>query len=139
MSKTTKANQKTVSREKWSRHFGKWFRKVLIDGKILDYRYPIKGAGVWLSYGFKIRENVFKVIGNQLASTGHHEALFPLLVPEASLQKEAEHAEGFEAQVFWVTQGGQIQFKQKLALARADNSNNCKSTLHEWHIWLFNQ
>ena len=45
MSKTAKANEKIVSREKWSKHFGKWFRKVLIDGKILDYRYPIKGAG----------------------------------------------------------------------------------------------
>jgi len=36
MSKTAKTNEKIVSREKWSRHFGKWFRKVLIDGKILD-------------------------------------------------------------------------------------------------------
>jgi len=116
MSKTAKTNEKIVSREKWSRHFGKWFRKVLIDGRIFDYRYPIKGAGVWLPYGFKIRENVFKVIRNQLDSTGHNEALFPLLVPESSLQKEAEHVEGFEAQVFWVTQGGQKQLKQKLAL-----------------------
>src|SRR5512136_632210 len=107
MSKTAKTIEKNVPREKWSRHFGKWFRKVLIDGKILDYRYPIKGAGVWLPYGFKIRENVFRVIRKQLDSTGHNEALFPLLVPETSLQKEAEHVEGFEAQVFWVTQGGQ--------------------------------
>jgi prolyl-tRNA synthetase len=116
MSKTVNASEKIVSRETWSKHFGKWFRKVLIEGKILDYRYPIKGAGVWLPYGFKIRENVFRVIRKQLDSTGHSEALFPLLVPETSLQKEAEHVEGFEAQVFWVTQGGQKQLKQKLAL-----------------------
>jgi prolyl-tRNA synthetase len=116
MSKTGKTIEKKVSREKWSRHFGKWFRKVLIDGRIFDYRYPIKGAAVWLPYGFKIRENVFRIIRNQLDSTGHSEALFPLLVPESSLQKEAEHVEGFEAQVFWVTQGGQKQLRQKLAL-----------------------
>jgi prolyl-tRNA synthetase len=116
MSKTQKTSEKMISREKWSKHFGKWFRKVLIEGEILDYRYPIKGLAVWLPYGFKVRESVFKVIRNQLDSTGHNEALFPLLIPEKSLQKEAEHVEGFEAQVFWVTQGGQKHLKQKLAL-----------------------
>jgi prolyl-tRNA synthetase len=116
MSKQAKTSEKTVPREKWSKHFGKWFRHVLIEGRILDYRYPIKGCGVWLPYGFRIRENVFRVIRDQLDSTGHSEALFPLLIPEASLQKEAEHVEGFEAQVFWVTQGGQKQLEQRLAL-----------------------
>jgi prolyl-tRNA synthetase len=116
MSKAAKTCEKNVSREKWSKHFGKWFRKVLIEGKILDYRYPIKGLGVWLPYGFRIRENVFRVIRSQLDSTGHSEALFPLLIPETSLQKETEHVEGFEAQVFWVTQGGQKQLKTRLAL-----------------------
>ena len=116
MSKIVKTSERTVSREKWSRHFGKWFRNVLTGGKIFDYRYPIKGLGVWLPYGFKIRESVFGVIRNQLDSTGHSETLFPLLIPEVSLKKEAEHVEGFEAQVFWVTQGGQKQLKQHLAL-----------------------
>lgn len=116
MSKPVRASEKAIPREKWSKHFGKWFRNVLIEGRILDYRYPIKGCAVWLPYGFRIRENVFCVIRNQLDSTGHSEALFPLLIPEASLQKEAEHVEGFEAQVFWVTRGGQKQLKQHLAL-----------------------
>jgi prolyl-tRNA synthetase len=116
MPKTATTSEKVISRKKWSEHFGKWFRRVLIEGKILDYRYPIKGCGVWLPYGFKIRENVFCLIRNQLDSTGHNEALFPLLIPQASLQKEAEHVEGFEAQVFWVTQGGQRHLKQHLAL-----------------------
>lgn len=116
MSRTAETSKKAISRDKWTKNFGKWFRKVLIEGKIFDYRYPIKGCGVWLPYGFKIRENVFKVIRNQLDSTGHSEALFPMLIPEMSLLKEAEHVEGFEAQVFWVTQGGQRQLKQRLAL-----------------------
>jgi prolyl-tRNA synthetase len=111
-----KALPKSVPREKWSKHFGKWFRHVLIHGKIMDYRYPIKGCGVWLPYGFKIRENFFRTVRNQLDSTGHSETLFPLLIPEASLQKEAEHLEGFKAQCFWVTQGGEKQLKTRLAL-----------------------
>lgn len=114
--KHEKTSQKSVSREKWAKHFGQWFRHVLIHGKIMDYRYPIKGCSVWLPYGFKIRENVFRIIRNQLDSTGHNETLFPLLIPETSLKKEAEHVEGFEAQCFWVTQGGQKQLKSRLAL-----------------------
>ena len=121
MSKTDKPNEKptqskVVSREKWSKHFGQWFRHVLLHGKIMDYRYPIKGCAVWLPYGFKIRENVFRVIRKQLDATGHSETLFPLLIPETSLQKEAEHVEGFEAQCFWITHGGQKQLKIRSAL-----------------------
>jgi len=116
MSKLVSTHEKIVSRENWNKHFGKWFRHVLIDGKIMDYRYPIKGCGVWLPYGFKIRENVFRIIRNQLDSTGHSETMFPLLVPETSLQKEAEHVEGFEAEVFWITQGGKKQLKTRFAL-----------------------
>lgn len=131
MARPDNTNEKTISREKWSRHFGKWFRKVLIEGRILDYRYPIKGLGVWLPYGFKIRENVFRIIRNQLDSTGHSEALFPLLIPETSLQKEAEHVEGFEAQVFWVTQGGDKQLKTRLAL-RPTSETIIGPMLHLW-------
>lgn len=114
--KKENSKERSVSREKWNKHFGKWFRHVLINGKIMDYRYPIKGCGVWLPYGFKIRENVFGIIRNQLNSTGHSETLFPVLIPESSLEKEAEHVEGFEAQCFWVTHGGQKQLKTRFAL-----------------------
>lgn len=116
MSKTDSPQRRTISREKWNKHFGKWFRHVLINGKIMDYRYPIKGCAVWLPYGFKIRENVFRIIRNQLDSTGHSETQFPLLIPETSLQKEAQHVEGFEAQCFWVTHGGQRQLNTRMAL-----------------------
>jgi prolyl-tRNA synthetase len=116
MSKPNNPPEKLVPRENWNKHFGKWFRHVLIDAKIMDYRYPIKGCAVWLPYGFKIRENVFQIIRNQLNQTGHNETMFPLLVPETSLQKEAEHVEGFQAEVFWITQGGQKHLKTRLAL-----------------------
>ncbi|HEY4674558.1 MAG TPA: proline--tRNA ligase [Candidatus Bathyarchaeia archaeon] len=111
-----KASGKSISREQWSKHFGKWFRHVLIDGKIMDYRYPVKGFAVWLPYGFKIRQNVFGIIRNTLDATGHQEVLFPQLIPETSLKKESQHIEGFEAQCFWITQGGKRQLKNRLAL-----------------------
>ena len=106
----------TVKREKWSQHFGKWFRQVLSDAGIIDQRYPIKGMTVWLPYGFKIRGKMLQLLRELHDSTGHQEMLFPLLIPETSLAKEAEHIKSFEGEVFWVTQGGSTPLEVKLAL-----------------------
>jgi prolyl-tRNA synthetase len=106
----------TVKREKWRRRFGVWFRDVLMDAEILDYRYPIKGCAVWRPYGFKIRRNILQLLRDLLDSTGHEETYFPLLIPETSLAKEAAHMENFEAQCFWVTHGGRSPLKIKYAL-----------------------
>jgi len=105
----------TVKREEWG-HYGKWFRKVLIDARILDYRYPIKGCGVWLPYGFKIRKNVFQILRDLLDSLGHEEALFPLMIPENALAKESSHVKSFEEECYWVTHGGTEPLKIKYAL-----------------------
>jgi prolyl-tRNA synthetase len=106
----------TVKREIWSKKYGDWFRNVLIDAKIMDYRYPIKGCGVWMPYGFKIRRNVFQILRDLLDSTGHDETLFPLMIPETSLAKESAHVGSFEEQCFWVTRGGSTPLKVKYAL-----------------------
>lgn len=106
----------SVKREKWSKRFGKWFRDVLINADIMDYRYPIKGCGVWLPYGFKVRRKVLQVLRDLLDSTGHEETLFPLLIPETSLAKEAAHVRSFEEECFWVTHGGLEPLNVKYAL-----------------------
>jgi len=106
----------TISRKQWSRHFGKWFRHVLIDAGIMDYRYPIKGMAVWVPYGFKLRQNLLQVIRELLDKTGHQEVLFPLLIPETSIAKESEHIKKLEGEVFWVTRGGLTPLQIKCAL-----------------------
>jgi len=106
----------TIKREEWSRHFGKWFRRVLMKAEIMDYRYPVKGMAVWLPYGFKIRRNMLQTLRNLLDATGHNEVLFPLLIPETSLAKESEHMKNFEGQVFWITRGGLTPLDVKMAL-----------------------
>jgi len=107
---------RAIKRELWSRHFGKWFRHILIDAEIMDYRYPIKGMAVWLPYGFKIRRNMLQVIRDLLDKTGHQEVRFPLLIPETSIAKESEHIKRLEGEMFWVTRGGLTPLKIKYAL-----------------------
>ncbi|BFI74006.1 proline--tRNA ligase [Sulfurisphaera ohwakuensis] len=106
-----------VSREKWEKNFSEWLDWVLREAEIYDYgRYPVKGMGVWMPYGFKIRQNVLQLIRKLLDETGHEEVLFPLLIPEDLLKKESEHIRGFEEEVYWVTKGGSQDLDVKLAL-----------------------
>ncbi|GAB6148211.1 proline--tRNA ligase [Stetteria hydrogenophila] len=106
-----------ASRERWQRDFPRWFDWVLRDAEVYDYgRYPVKGMGVWMPYGFQIRRRVVELLRRLLDETGHEEVLLPLLVPEQLLRRESEHVRGFEGEVYWVTHGGREELDVKLAL-----------------------
>ncbi|MCX8184255.1 MAG: proline--tRNA ligase [Sulfolobales archaeon] len=99
------------------KNFDEWFDWIVKEAEVYDYgRYPIKGMGVWLPYGFKIRKNLIELMRNLLDATGHEEILLPLLIPDNILAKESEHVHGFEDQVYWVTHGGLTPLDIKLAL-----------------------
>ena len=103
-------------RKIWKEKFGEWFRKVIAEAGILDYRYPIKGCGVWLPYGFKLRRNILGIIRKLLDESGHEEMLFPLLIPEDLFARESMHIKGFEEEAYWVTHGGSTKLSVKMAL-----------------------
>ena len=103
-------------RRSWQNKFNEWFHDMLSKAEIVDYRYPVKGCGVWLPYGFKLREKILALIRKLLDETGHQEVLFPLLITEGMFAQEAEHIESFSQQVFWVTQAGRESLAEKLAL-----------------------
>lgn len=103
--------------KKEGEQFSEWFDYVLREAEVYDYgRYPVKGMGVWMPYGFAIRRSVTELIRRFLDSTGHEEILLPLLIPEDLLSREAEHVKGFFDQVYWVTHGGLDALDVKLAL-----------------------
>ena len=107
-----------IKREKWNNNFMEWFSDVIMDAGIIDYRYNLKGCGVWLGYGFNVRKRILKIIRDLLDNTPipHEETLFPLLIPEPDFMKEAEHVKGFEKEVYWVTHGGLDPLDVKLCL-----------------------
>jgi len=97
--------------------YSRWFDYVMEKAELYDYgRYPVKGCGIWLPYGFKIRRFVLNYMRKLLDETGHEEILMPLLIPEDLLSKEKEHIEGFKGEVYWVTKGGEEDLDVKLAL-----------------------
>ncbi len=95
--------------------FSEWFHDILEEAEIIDMRYPIKGMHVWLPQGFKIRKHTLNILRNIL-DEDHEEVLFPLLIPEDELAKEAIHVKGFEDEVYWITHGGLTKLNKKLAL-----------------------
>ncbi|HSO26198.1 MAG TPA: proline--tRNA ligase [Methanobacteriaceae archaeon] len=95
--------------------FSEWFHNILEEAEILDSRYPIKGMHVWLPNGFKIRKNTLNIL-KDILDKEHEEVLFPLLIPEDELAKEAIHVIGFEEEVYWITHGGLTELNKKMAL-----------------------
>lgn len=104
-------------REKWSKDFARWFDWIIDEAEVYDYgRYPVKGMGIWMPYGFQIRRRILEIIRDELDSKNHEEVLFPLLIPKDLLKRESEHIKGFEDEVYWVTHGGLEPLDIKLAL-----------------------
>ncbi len=95
--------------------FSEWFHNILEEAEIIDTRYPVKGMHVWLPQGFKVRKYTLKIL-KEILDQDHEEVLFPLLIPEDELAKEAIHVKGFEEEVYWVTHGGLTKLNEKLAL-----------------------
>ncbi|RLF16870.1 MAG: proline--tRNA ligase [Thermoprotei archaeon] len=119
-------------REKWSTKFNEWFRDVIARAEVYDYRYPVKGVGIWPPYGMKIRNNVISIIKKLLDETGHEEVLFPMLIPEDILRKESEHIRKFEEEVFWVTYGGKRKLERRLALRPTSET----AIMEMWKLWI---
>jgi prolyl-tRNA synthetase len=99
-----------------SEDFGEWYRRMLADNVLVDDRYDIKGMLVYRGNAMFIVRQMVRFLEDMLEQDGHEPTLFPVLIPENLLMKEAEHIAGFEDQVYWVTQGGANQLERKLAL-----------------------
>jgi len=120
----------TVPRKKWSRFTG-WYEELLIKAGIYDHRYPLKGAGVWMPYGFQIREKVYGYLKRLHQKNKYFEVLFPTLIPEDLFKKESEHVASFEKEVFWVTKGGEKKLQKKYVLRPTSET----AMYHMFALW----
>ena len=86
-------------------NFSDWYVDVVLKSKLADYS-DVKGCMVIRPNGYAIWENMQRILDQMFKDTGHQNAYFPLLIPEAFLRKEAEHVEGFSPQLAVVTHAG---------------------------------
>jgi prolyl-tRNA synthetase len=98
-----------------SEDFSRWHLEIIRKAEMADYA-PMKGIMVIRPYGYTIWENIQRLMDRRIKETGHVNAYFPLFIPESLLKKEMEHLEGFAPEVAWVTQGGQEELEERLAV-----------------------
>ncbi len=95
--------------------FAKWYNDVVLQAGLADYS-PVKGCMIIKPYGYAIWENIQRLMDIEIKRMGVENAYFPLFVPERFFKKEAEHVEGFNPQVAWVTHGGGKKLEERLAI-----------------------
>ena len=85
-----------------SENFPEWYQQV-IRGADLAENSETRGCMVIKPWGYGIWELIQQQLDRRFKATGHQNAYFPLLIPLAYLEKEAEHAEGFATECAVVT------------------------------------
>jgi prolyl-tRNA synthetase len=117
-----------------SEDFDRWYVDVVRRAELADYT-PVKGCMVIRPYGFALWERTRDALDAMIKRTGHDNVYFPLFIPESYLAKEAQHVEGFAPEVFWVTQGGNRELEERLAIRPTSETIIC-SLYADWiHSW----
>ncbi len=102
----------TVSREK---DFSEWYTQVVAKAELADYT-AVSGCMVFRPNSYAIWEKLQAVLDKKFKAIGVKNVYFPLFIPESLFKKEAEHVEGFKAEVAWVTKAGDTELSEKLAI-----------------------
>jgi prolyl-tRNA synthetase len=98
-----------------SEDFPGWYNDVVLKAELASYS-PVRGCMIIRPYGFAIWESMRDELDRHIKRTGHQNLYFPLFVPKSLLEREAEHVEGFNPQVAWVTKAGGEDLAEPLAI-----------------------
>jgi prolyl-tRNA synthetase len=97
-------------------NFSEWYSEIIQKAELADLRYNVKGFLVFQPWSVRAMEHIYQHLERVLQEKGHEPYWYPTLIPEGNLKKESQHLKGFTPEVFWVTQGGEGTFDEKLAL-----------------------
>jgi prolyl-tRNA synthetase len=98
-----------------SEDFPGWYNDLVLKAELASYS-PVRGCMIIRPYGFAIWESMRDELDRHIKRTGHSNVYFPLFVPKSLLEREAEHVEGFDPQVAWVTRAGGEELAEPLAI-----------------------
>ena len=97
-------------------NFSDWYSEIVARAELADLRYNIKGFVVIMPWAVQVIERMYKLWEDELQKQGHLPCIFPALIPESNFKKEAEHVQGFSPDVFWITNVGDSEINEKLAM-----------------------
>ncbi|NWF96095.1 MAG: proline--tRNA ligase [Candidatus Thorarchaeota archaeon] len=97
--------------------FPNWYSEICRVAELADIRYGVKGFTPFMPWSVMTMEIMFDLLESVLQRKGHQPMIFPTVIPESNLTKEAEHVEGFTPQVFWISEiGTGEKLEERLAL-----------------------
>ena len=95
--------------------FADWYNDVVYKADLAD-QAPVRGCIIIKPYGCALWENIRDVLDRKIKNTGHSNAIFPLLIPESFISREAEHIEGFSPELAIVTHAGGEKLAEPLVI-----------------------
>lgn len=95
--------------------FARWYTDVVKAAKLAEYS-NVKGCIVFEPNGYAIWEKMQSVLDRMFKETGHQNVYMPMFIPEGLLKKEGELISGFAPECAWVTQGGNNNLEERMAV-----------------------
>ncbi|NCC70714.1 proline--tRNA ligase [bacterium] len=92
-----------------------WYTQVIQKADLMDYT-KVSGCIVFKPNSYQIWEKIQSFFNEKIKKSGVKNVYFPLLIPQSLLMKEKDHVEGFTPEVAWVTQAGNSDLSEKLAI-----------------------
>ncbi|MDP3026697.1 MAG: proline--tRNA ligase, partial [Nanoarchaeota archaeon] len=110
-----KENKITFNIDK-NKDFSNWYTDIVQKAELADLRSNVKGFLVFQPWSVLSMEKMYKYLEQVLQKKGHKPYWFPTLIPEKNFKIESSHVEGFNPEVFWVTEAGDTKLEERLAL-----------------------
>jgi prolyl-tRNA synthetase len=86
-----------------------------MKGELIE-KYDISGCYILRPWSYSIWEKIQYNFDCWIKKLGVQNAYFPLFVSEKALMTEKEHVEGFAPEVAWVTQYGNHDLNERIAI-----------------------
>ena len=118
-----------------SEDFPGWYNDVVRKAQLAS-NSPVRGCMIIRPYGFAIWESMRDELDRYIKATGHDNVYFPLFVPKSLLDREADHVEGFDPQVAWVTRAGGNDLEEPLAIRPTSEAIIAEVSAHPIVKWL---
>lgn len=95
--------------------FPGWYQDVLNKAELAEHG-PTRGSMVIRPYGFALWEHIQADMDARIKLAGASNVYMPLFIPQAYMDREAEHVEGFSPELAVVTHAGGKDLEQPIAV-----------------------
>jgi prolyl-tRNA synthetase len=95
--------------------FPRWYQDVVAKADLAESG-PARGTMIIKPWGYAVWERIQSELDVRIKATGATNAYFPMLIPNAFLQREAQHIEGFSPELAVVTHAGGERLTEPLVV-----------------------